>query len=172
MLQRRGKSLHRQGCRTEGERINPRSDQRSILPSAVRGEVGVVCVGDLPRFSTDLTAKPPVTYRRRLCYESANDNSPLPAALDRRRNGNIYANREVAMLGRIVTITLLAFSSAALAQQQQCQLECTVTQNGKTRVTRSCHALDAEQCALVAKADTGGPQTCRGYLTTNCVNDR
>jgi hypothetical protein len=66
----------------------------------------------------------------------------------------------------IVAITLLAFSSAALAQQQQCQLECTVTQNGKTRVTRSCHDLDAEQCALVAKADTGGPQTCRGYLTT------
>jgi hypothetical protein len=84
----------------------------------------------------------------------------------------IYTNREVAMLG-IVTITLLAFSSAALAQQQQCQLECTrVTQNGETRVTRSCHALDAEQCALVAKADTGGQQTCRGYLTTNCVNDR
>ena len=78
------------------------------------------------------------------------------------------------MIG-IVTITLLAFSSAALAQQQQqqCQLECTrVTQNGETRVTRSCYALDAEQCALVAKADTGGQQTCRGYLTTNCVNDR
>ena len=77
------------------------------------------------------------------------------------------------MLGKtIVTITLLAFSSAALAQQQ-CQLECTrVTQNGETRVTRSCYALDAEQCALVAKADTGGQQTCRGYLTTNCVNDR
>ena len=73
------------------------------------------------------------------------------------------------MLG-IVTITLLAFSSAALAQQQQCQLECTrVLQN---RVTRSCYDLDAEQCALVAKADTGGQQTCRGYLTTNCVNDR
>ena len=75
------------------------------------------------------------------------------------------------MLGKIVTITLLAFSSAALAQQQ-CQLECTrVTQNGQTRVTRSCYALDAEQCALVAKADTGGQQTCRGYLTTKCVND-
>jgi len=78
------------------------------------------------------------------------------------------------MLGKtLVTITLLAFSSAALAQQQQCQLECTrVTQNGETKVTRSCHALDAEQCALVAKADTGGQQTCREYLTTNCVNDR
>ena len=84
------------------------------------------------------------------------------------------------MLGMtLVTITLLAFSSAALAQQQpqqpqqqQCQLECRVTQNGQTRVIRSCHALDAEQCALVAKANTGGQQTCRGYLTTNCVNDR
>jgi hypothetical protein len=77
------------------------------------------------------------------------------------------------MLGKtLVTITLLAFSSAALAQQQQCQVECTrVTQNGTT-VTRSCYALDAEQCALVAKADTGGQQTCRGYLTTNCVSDR
>jgi hypothetical protein len=77
------------------------------------------------------------------------------------------------MLGKIVTITLLAFSSAALAQQQQCQLECTrVAQNRETRVTRSCYDLDAEQCALVAKADTGGQQTCRGYLTTNCINDR
>jgi hypothetical protein len=77
------------------------------------------------------------------------------------------------MLGKIVTITLLAFSSAALAQQQQCQLECTrVTYNGGTIVTRSCYALDAEQCALVAKADTGGQQTCQGYLTTKCVNDR
>jgi hypothetical protein len=78
------------------------------------------------------------------------------------------------MLGKIVTITLLAFSSAALAQQQQqCQLECTrVTQNREIRVTRSCYDLDAAQCALVAKADTGGQQTCRGFLTTNCVNDR
>jgi hypothetical protein len=78
------------------------------------------------------------------------------------------------MLGKtLVTIIFLVFSSAALAQQQQCQLECTrVTQNGETRVTRSCYALDAEQCALVAKADTGGQQTCRGYLTTNCVSDR
>ena len=76
------------------------------------------------------------------------------------------------MLG-IVTIALLAFSSAALAQQQQCQLECTrITLSGETKVTRTCYALDAEQCALVAKADTGGQQTCRGYLTTNCVNDR
>jgi hypothetical protein len=77
------------------------------------------------------------------------------------------------MLGKIVTITLLAFSSAALAQQQQqCQLECTRATLRETIVTRSCYDLDAEQCALVAKADTGGQQTCRGYLTTNCVNDR
>jgi hypothetical protein len=76
------------------------------------------------------------------------------------------------MLG-IVTITLLAFSSAALAQQQQCQLECTlVKQSGEARVTKSCYPLDAEQCALVAKANTGGQQTCQGYLTTNCVDDR
>jgi hypothetical protein len=84
----------------------------------------------------------------------------------------VFLRREVAMLGRIV-MTLLAFSSATLAQQQQCQLECTlVTQSGEARVTKSCYALDAEQCGLVAKANTGGQQTCRGYLTTNCVNDR
>jgi hypothetical protein len=76
------------------------------------------------------------------------------------------------MLGKIV-MTLLAFSSAALAQQQQCQLECTlVKQSGEARVLKSCYALDAEQCALVAKANTGGQQACRGYLTTNCINDR
>jgi hypothetical protein len=77
----------------------------------------------------------------------------------------------MAMLGKTV-MTLLAFSSTALAQQQ-CQLECTIVkQGGKAKVTKSCYDLDAEQCALVAKADTGGQQTCRGYLTTNCVNDR
>ena len=78
------------------------------------------------------------------------------------------------MLKKVVlAVGLIVIPSIAPAQQQQCQLECTcVTQNGETRVTRSCHALDAEQCALVAKADTGGQQTCRGYLTTNCVNDR
>jgi hypothetical protein len=54
------------------------------------------------------------------------------------------------MLGKIVTITLLAFSSAALAQQQQCQLECTRVVNRETKVTRSCYDLDAAQCALVA----------------------
>jgi hypothetical protein len=76
------------------------------------------------------------------------------------------------MLGKIVTITLLAFSPAALAEQQQCQVECTRVTLRETIVTRSCYDLDAEQCALVAKADTGGQQTCRGYLTTNCVDDR
>jgi hypothetical protein len=73
-----------------------------------------------------------------------------------------FLHREVAMLGKIV-LTVLALSSAALVQQQQCQLECTlVTQSGEARVTKSCYDLDAEQCALVAKADTGGQQTCRG----------
>jgi hypothetical protein len=110
------------------------------------------------------------------------DRPPLPAALVRLGTARstlqkrLQPRKQFCVLCPVhivfLTITLLAFSSAALAQQQQCQLECTVTQNGKTRVTRSCHALDAEQCALVAKADTGGPQTCRGYLTTNCVNDR
>jgi len=39
-----------------------------------------------------------------------------------------FLRREVAMLSKIV-MTLLAFSSAALAQQQQqCQLECTLVQ--------------------------------------------
>jgi hypothetical protein len=89
-------------------------------------------------------------------------------------NGHLlyFLRREAAMLGKIV-MTLLAFSSAALAQQQQCQVECTlVKQSGEASVTKSCYALDAEQCALVAKANTGGQQTCQGYLTTNCVNDR
>jgi len=53
-----------------------------------------------------------------------------------------FLRRVVAMLGKIV-MTLLALSSAALAQQQQCQLECTrVTQSGEARVTKSCYALD------------------------------
>ena len=78
------------------------------------------------------------------------------------------------MLKKVVlAVGLIAIPSIAPAQQQQCQLECTlVTEKGETRVTRSCYALNAEQCALVAKANTGGQQTCRGYLTTNCVNDR
>jgi hypothetical protein len=117
----------------------------------------------------------------------ADGRPPLPAALVGRGIGYwpvliwtarlnshslYFLRREVAMLGKII-MTLLAFSSAALAQQQQCQLECTlVTQSGEARVTKSCYALDAEQCALVAKADTGGQQTCRGYLTTNCVDNR
>jgi hypothetical protein len=47
-------------------------------------------------------------------------------------NSHLYfLRRELAMLGKIV-MTLLAFSSAALAQQQQCQLECTlVKQSGE-----------------------------------------
>ncbi len=44
----------------------------------------------------------------------------------------------------VLAVGLTAIPSIALAQQQQCQLECTwVNQKGeKTKVTRSCHALN------------------------------
>jgi hypothetical protein len=80
------------------------------------------------------------------------DRTPLPAALVCRGIGYwpvliwtarheqpfvVFLPREMAMLGKIV-MTLLAFSSAALAQQQQCQLECTlVKQSGEAKVTKS-----------------------------------
>jgi hypothetical protein len=57
-------------------------------------------------------------------------------------------------------------------QQQLCQLECTwVTQKGETRV-RSCHALDASDCANLGRAESGGNKTCSGYITSNCVQGR
>jgi hypothetical protein len=79
------------------------------------------------------------------------------------------------MLKKVVLAAgLIAIPSIALAQQQQCQLECTwVNEKGeKTRVSRSCQALNASDCANLGRAETGGNKTCRGYITSNCVQDR
>ena len=78
------------------------------------------------------------------------------------------------MLKKVVlAVGLIAIPSIALAQQQQCQLECTwVTAKGETKVTRNCYALDASDCANVGRAESGGNKTCRGYITSNCVQDR
>ena len=58
----------------------------------------------------------------------------------------------------VVAVGLAAISSIAQAQQQQCQLECTwVNEKGeKTKVTRSCHALNASDCTSLGRAETGG----------------
>ena len=74
----------------------------------------------------------------------------------------------------VVAVGLAAISSIALAQQQQCQLECTwVNEKGeKTKVTRSCHALNASDCTNLGRAETGGNKTCRGNITSDCVQDR
>jgi hypothetical protein len=82
------------------------------------------------------------------------------------------------MLKKVVLMVgLIAVPSIAPAQQQPqqqlCQLECTwVTQKGETRVTRSCHALNASDCANLGRAESGGNKTCQGYITSNCVQGR
>ena len=78
------------------------------------------------------------------------------------------------MLKKVVlAVELIAIPSVEPAQQQQCQLECTwATAKGETKVTRSCHALDASDCANLGRAESGGNKTCRGYITSNCVQDR
>ena len=81
------------------------------------------------------------------------------------------------MLKKVVlALGLIAIPSIAPAQrdqQEQCQLECTqVTEKGETRVTRSCHALNATDCANLGRAESGGNKSCRGYITSNCVPDR
>ena len=61
------------------------------------------------------------------------------------------------MLKKVVlAVGLTAIPSIALAQQQQCQLECTwVNEKGeKTKVTRSCHALNASDCTNLGRAET------------------
>ena len=57
------------------------------------------------------------------------------------------------MLKKVVlAVGLIAIPSIAPAQQQQCQLECTrVTGKGETTVTRSCHALNASDCANLGR---------------------
>ena len=78
------------------------------------------------------------------------------------------------MLKKVVlAVGLVAIPSIAPAQQQQCQLECTrVTGKGETIVTRSCHALNASDCANLGRAESGGNKTCSGYITSNCVQGR
>jgi hypothetical protein len=78
------------------------------------------------------------------------------------------------MLKKVVlAVGLIAIPSIAPAQQQQCQLECTwVTEKSERKVTRSCHALDVSDCANLGRAESGGNKTCRGYITSNCVQDR
>ena len=73
-----------------------------------------------------------------------------------------------------LAVVLMAIPSNALAQQQQCQLECAwVNEKGeKTKVSRSCHALNASDCANLGRGESGGNKTCRGYITSNCVQDR
>jgi hypothetical protein len=88
------------------------------------------------------------------------------------------------MLKVVLTMGLIAVPSIASAQQQSqqqpqqqpqqqlCQLECTwVTQKGETRV-RSCHALNASDCANLGRAESGGNKTCQGSITSNCVQGR
>ena len=69
----------------------------------------------------------------------------------------------------VVAVGLIAIPSNAQAQQQQCQLECRITGHGETKVIRSCHALNASDCANLARGESGGNKTCRGYITSNCV---
>jgi hypothetical protein len=78
------------------------------------------------------------------------------------------------MLKKVVlAVGVIAIPSIAPAQQQQCQLECTwVSGKGETRIVRSCHALTASDCANLGRAESGGNKTCRGYITSNCVQDR
>jgi hypothetical protein len=74
----------------------------------------------------------------------------------------------------VLAMGLMAIPSIAQTQQQQCQLECTWV-NGKgekTRVSRSCHSLNASDCVNLGRAETGGNKTCRGYITSECVQDR
>ena len=83
--------------------------------------------------------------------------------------------KEATMLKTVVlAMGLMAIPSIAQTQQQQCQLECTWV-NGKgekTRVSRSCHGLNASDCVNLGRAETGGNKTCRGYITSECVQDR
>jgi len=78
----------------------------------------------------------------------------------------------------LLAVGLIAIPSIAPAQQQPqqqpqqqlCQLECTTEKS--ERVTRSCHALNASDCANLGRAESGVGRTCRGYITSNCVQGR
>jgi len=79
----------------------------------------------------------------------------------------VFTIKEATMLKTVVlAMGLMAIPSIAQTQQQQCQLECTWV-NGKgekTRVSRSCHGLNASDCVNLGRAETGGNKTCRGYV--------
>jgi len=78
----------------------------------------------------------------------------------------------------LLAVGLIAIPSIAPAQQQPqqqpqqqlCQLECTTEKS--ERVTRSCHVLNASDCANLGRAESGVGRTCRGYITSNCVQGR
>jgi hypothetical protein len=80
----------------------------------------------------------------------------------------------------LLAVGLIAIPSIAPAQQQPqqqpqqqlCQLECTWVTEKSERVTRSCHALNASDCANLGRAESGVGRTCRGYITSNCVQGR
>jgi len=75
------------------------------------------------------------------------------------------------MLKKVVlAVGLIAIPSIAPAEEQ-CQLECKWVTGKGERVTRSCHALDASECANLVRAETGGNKTCQGYITSNCVQE-
>jgi hypothetical protein len=80
----------------------------------------------------------------------------------------------------LLAVGLIAIPSIAPAQQQPqqqpqqqlCQLECTWVTEKSERVTRNCHALNASDCANLGRAESGVGRTCRGYITSNCVQGR
>jgi hypothetical protein len=76
----------------------------------------------------------------------------------------------------LLAVGLIASPSIAPAQQQPqqqlCQLECTWVTEKSERIRRSCHALNASDCANLGRAESGVGTTCRGYITSNCVQGR
>ena len=85
------------------------------------------------------------------------------------------------MLKKVVlALGVIAIPSIAPAQQQPqqqpqqqlCQLECTWVTEKSERIRRSCHALNASDCANLGRAESGVGTTCRGYITSNCVQGR
>ena len=75
----------------------------------------------------------------------------------------------------VLAMGLMAIPSIAQTQRRQSQLECTWV-NGKgekTRVSRSCHGLNASDCVNLGRAEKQEvTRACRGYITSECVQDR
>ena len=82
----------------------------------------------------------------------------------------------------LLAVGLIAIPSIAPAQQQPqqqpqpqqrlCQLECKWVTEKSERVRRSCHALNASDCANLGRAESGVGTTCQGFITPNCVQGR